>query len=430
MKPARTILLAVCVLVLASLACNPLGGSSDNATPTFPPTRTPGVANKPVATPVPEEATPAPTPMKATPAPDRSGSGVSLLLTNNAGIAIYFIYISPSDAGEWGEDWLGDQVLEPGMSRVITDIPPGTYDLKAEDGDSETVEIAWEVDLQENVPWTITGLVVLNVINESPDAIADVYVSSVDAADWGDDQLRDVTIEPGDGYTFRDISRGYYDMRATDANGDAIESAYNVPLFGQPDWTVIGRTPLADNAVLRFEDDFSDNHNNWGNVETEQTSYLAPANGAYCMQVKVASNTAWEWYEPFRTDEFIAEVKCYIDGPQDASCGLGFGPDGDNLYWFEISAYDQYYALFLLEDGEWQDQMIEWTKSYYINPNAPNYLSLERVDDVVTVFVNGVLLDSVGSNRFPEGRLGIGGATYDDPGATICLDDLKVWRLE
>ena len=74
--------------------------------------------------------------------------------------------------------------------------------------------------------------------------------------------------------------------------------------------------------------------------------------------------------------------------------------------------------------------LIEWTESKNINPNAPNFLSLERVDEIVSVFINGVLVGEVRSDRFPEGRVGLGGSTYDDPNATVCLDNLRVFRLE
>jgi hypothetical protein len=157
---------------------------------------------------------------------------------------------------------------------------------------------------------------------------------------------------------------------------------------------------------------------------------MRPANGEYCMLIKSDSFTAWEWYEPFTTDEFVAEVSCTTQGAEDASCGLGFGPDADNLYWFEVSASDQTFALFLLEDDVWQDQLVEWTMSHTIDPIRTNYLRLERVGGVVSLYVNSVLVGEADGARFPTGRIGIGGSTYEEDNATICLDNLRVWRLE
>jgi len=109
---------------------------------------------------------------------------------------------------------------------------------------------------------------------------------------------------------------------------------------------------------------------------------------------------------------------------------VGFGPDGDNLYWFEVSPYDQTYALFLLMNDEWQDSLVGWTESKNIYPDGWNYLSIERMDGMFSVFINGVLQASVASDHFPTGRIGLGGSTYDQGNARICLDNLRVWRLE
>jgi hypothetical protein len=157
---------------------------------------------------------------------------------------------------------------------------------------------------------------------------------------------------------------------------------------------------------------------------------MRPSDGEYCILIKISSFTAMEWYEPFRTDQFVAEVACYPQGAEDPSCGLGFGPDIDNIYWFEVSPYDQTFALFLREDASWQDNLLEWTTSQNIDPSRTNYLSMQRVGGVVSLFINGVLIGEVEDDRFPTGRVGIGGSTYSEGNATICLDNLRVWRLE
>jgi len=165
--------------------------------------------------------------------------------------------------------------------------------------------------------------------------------------------------------------------------------------------------------VLHLEEGFDDNRNNWGlDVETEKAFYMSPTDGEYCILIKGDNFTAWEFYKSFYTDEFVAEVACRLDGAKDASCGLGFGPDESNIYWYEISPFDQTFALFALEDGEWQDNLVAWTVSKNIIPNGVNYLSMERLEGVVNLYVNGVLVGRVDSDRFPTGRVGIGGSTY------------------
>jgi hypothetical protein len=408
-KNKHWILLAIAVLVAVTLACGPSGGM-------------PAVEEEPTAEPkatLPPADTPVPEPQEAT-----------LEITNDSGVDVWYVYLSPSEADEWGDDWLGDDVIGGGETYTIAGIPEGVYDVKAEDQDNEVIEVAWEVDFEGDMTWDIIGLASLEVFNESEGMIAYLYISPSDSASWGDDWLGDDVIDAGGSYVVGDIPRGTYDIQATDLDEESIEVVYNVDLSGEHTWTVVGKALLPDNAVLRFEDDFSDNRNNWAPEETENVFYMPPADGEYCMLIKPSQFMAWEWYEPFRTDEFVAEVACAIEGAEDPSCGLGFGPDGDNLYWFEVSPFDQTFALFLLEDEAWQDKLVDWTVSRNIDPDGPNYLSMERVGGVVSLYVNGVLVGQVDSDRFPTGRIGIGGSTYEEDNATICMDDLRVWRLE
>jgi hypothetical protein len=417
MKSVRWITVAIAVLMVATLSCGPTGGS----TPTEAPTAVlePTVAPTTTLKPTPEQA-------PATPSPE----GASLEITNNSDASVAAVYVSLSKSDEWGQDWLRGQEIGVGQSGTISGIPVGTYDLRAVDENDGVIEYGWNVKLDGAVPWMVTGLMTVKVTNRSSQPIAQLYVSSVDSTTWGDNVLGGDEITPMTSYVVRGLRRGSYDLKAAGPDEASIEVAYNVALYGEAEWTVTGVATMPDNAVLRFSEDFSDNRNNWGVVETEDTNYMAPADGEYCIRIKAADTTAWEWYEPFRTDEFIAQLQCYVDGDEDASCGLGYGPDGDNLYWFEVSAADQHYALFLLENDEWQDTPIDWTASTAINPAGPNWLSLQRVGGAVSLFINGVLVGEVRSDRFPEGRVGLGGATYDDANATICMDNLTVYRFE
>jgi hypothetical protein len=410
MKNIRRILLAGVVLALVVLACGPSG---ETPAPEMEPT----VEVKPTLPPV---DTPAPAPQ-----------GATLEIINNSGTELWYVYLSPGQADQWGEDWLGDHRIGDGETYVIEGIPEGTYDVKAEDENQEVVETWWNVDLGGKVTWTIVGLGSLEVINESDDTVAYLYISPSDSTSWGDDWLGGDMIQVGTSYVVDGIPRGVYDVKAADLDGNAVEILYNVSLYGQKTWTAVGKTPLPDDAVLRFEDDFQDNRNNWGlDTEDENVFYMRPADGEYCILIKSDNFTAWEWYEPFRTDEFVAEVACHLEGAEDASCGLGFGPDGDNLYWFEVSPFDQTFALFLLEDGTWQDTLVDWTVSRNIDPGGTNSLSMERVSGVVYLYVNGVFVGQVDSDRFPTGRVGLGGSTYEQGDGTVCLDNLRVWRLE
>jgi hypothetical protein len=58
----------------------------------------------------------------------------SVRIVNDTGEVIYFVYISPSESEEWGEDTLGGEILEPGQTVTIPLPAPvgggALYDVK------------------------------------------------------------------------------------------------------------------------------------------------------------------------------------------------------------------------------------------------------------------------------------------------------------
>jgi hypothetical protein len=269
----------------------------------------------------------------------------------------------------------------------------------------------------------------LEVNNQSDEIIAEVNISTTDSDTWGENWLGNVIIRPGESYRVTGISPDIYDIRPLNTDGEGMGILYSVPLDEDHTLTVYGIATLPANAELRFQDDFTDNRHNWGREgEGPLVTYYPPTNGEFCILIKDSYRIAWEWYEPFRPAEFFAEVKCSLDDA-DAECGLGFGPDGDNLFWFQVHPSEQEFGLDLLQNDAWQDPLIEWTTSYYIDPTGSNYLALGRVGNEISVYVNGILIGRVTRDIFPTGRIGIGGGTYDTGNVTACLDNLKVWQL-
>lgn len=80
---------------------------------------------------------------------------VRLLVVNDSSTEICYIYISPSSADDWGDDWMGDmESLPSGWSRIFY-VQPGVYDLQAADCDDNPLAEEYEVDLTEDVTWTL-----------------------------------------------------------------------------------------------------------------------------------------------------------------------------------------------------------------------------------------------------------------------------------
>ncbi len=90
---------------------------------------------------------------------------------------IYYIYVDPSDA-PWGEDRLGDEILEPGDSFTI-EVEPGTWDMQVEDVDGDTYTL-WQVEVgADGYDWNVT-------------------LDDIDS-DWDDQSTEAKTVETGEG---------------------------------------------------------------------------------------------------------------------------------------------------------------------------------------------------------------------------------------
>jgi hypothetical protein len=82
-------------------------------------------------------------------------TSATVTLNNNSGRTVCFVYISPSTQSTWGEDWLGPfDIVNSGFSYVFY-VPPGTYDLKAEDCSHGVIDIRWNVSLSGAYFWNV-----------------------------------------------------------------------------------------------------------------------------------------------------------------------------------------------------------------------------------------------------------------------------------
>ena len=435
-KWSSTTVLAVVALILSSLACSvPSGPAPTEPVPVVEPAAVPTAVPTALPTQVPPAEPPPTQPAPTKPVPTKAApvepiaEGATLEIINESGVDIWYIYISPSKSDSWGEDWLGDDIIRAGDTYVITGIPEGVYDVLVEDQDEGLLESWWTVDFAGEMTRNVSAMASLEVTNHSGSPIHYLHISPTDSDVWGDNWLGDVIIEPDMTYTVTGIPLDVYDIQARDGNDEEIETIFSVEVQGVWSWDVVGNTVLPSNAVIRFEDAFVDNRNEWGGTEDEDALYRTPADGEYCMMIYASDWTGWWWQDVPGTGDFVAEVGCRLDSGE-GGCGLGVGQDNDNMYWLEVSPYDQYYSLWMPVDDVWGDPLIEWSYSNHIDPSGTNHIQLSRIDGIVSVYVNSVLEGQVASDRLSTGSVMIGGAAYDTGNVEVCLDDLRVWRLE
>ena len=85
----------------------------------------------------------------------QSGTNVKLTVINDSSSEICFIFISPSSGDDWGDDWMGDmESLPPGGLRAFY-VKGNTYDMQAADCDENPLIEEYEVDLQDDLEWTL-----------------------------------------------------------------------------------------------------------------------------------------------------------------------------------------------------------------------------------------------------------------------------------
>jgi hypothetical protein len=77
----------------------------------------------------------------------------SVRIVNNTGYDIFYIYMSPSNSDDWGNDILGDGILKNGDTFTWALPYPlsmhNVYDIGMEDEDEDTY-IKWEVTITNN----------------------------------------------------------------------------------------------------------------------------------------------------------------------------------------------------------------------------------------------------------------------------------------
>ena len=83
----------------------------------------------------------------------------TIKIVNNTGSTIYYIFISPSESDIWGEELLGEDVLEDGQTFTCQLPEPlskvRVYDFGVEDEDGEAY-YKWDVTITNNAQIVFT----------------------------------------------------------------------------------------------------------------------------------------------------------------------------------------------------------------------------------------------------------------------------------
>ncbi len=128
-----------------------------------------------------------------------AGQTTDITFRNDTGVTIYFLYASEASADTWGQDLLGNQVMESGGSfraRVRGGGP--RFDIRAIDS-NENEYLVWEWDSTDSRIVRITlddfagsgasiradaAFAWLDIVNQTSYAIREVWIAPAQADDW------------------------------------------------------------------------------------------------------------------------------------------------------------------------------------------------------------------------------------------------------
>lgn len=162
-----------------------------------------------------------------------------LVVDNQTGTTICWLYVSATTDTEWGPDELGEGTLADGETFTVTGIEPGNYDLRADDCDGNVLSQDYDVAIDaEGATWTVEdNTVEFTVLNQSSAAICYLYLYPSGSEDWGPDQLGESVINAGESFTVFGIPPGSYDLQVQSCDDASLEDT-GLDLTGDFEYTI------------------------------------------------------------------------------------------------------------------------------------------------------------------------------------------------
>ena len=179
--------------------------------------------------------------------------------------------------------------------------------------------------------------------------------------------------------------------------------------------------PFEETARVFFADDFSANDRGW-TTDVNEARIWTYSDDQFSLQVLMDRWVAYTW-APIHAallDNAMVEVVAYKHtGSDDTEYGLIWGIDEDNYCLFTISAAGYYRVLFQ-KDGEWQQSLVGWTRSVFLNTGSDrNSLALEFIGNRIAIRANEHELASLESVFTGPLQVGIVGGTFERAAAPV-----------
>jgi hypothetical protein len=185
----------------------------------------------------------------------------------------------------------------------------------------------------------------------------------------------------------------------------------------------------ASSGQSLFHDDFSAPAGGWPQVAGPD-GRMGYQDGAYQMQVDRPNYDLWAFPGYSYRDVRIEVDATRLGGPQSNRFGLACRTrDQENFYFFIISS-DGYYAIGKVEAGVRRllgQDMMAYTTVILLG-NSTNHLRFDCVDQVLSGYVNGLLVAVTTDTEFRSGDAGLLAGTFDQAGLQVAFDNFVVYK--
>lgn len=192
--------------------------------------------------------------------------------------------------------------------------------------------------------------------------------------------------------------------------------------------TSIAESLVPSGGVL-YQDFFSNPQSGWG--ELKDTAGVAGyIDGAY--HIVINQDQVNLWTHPGKDFSTVHEEVSIMPfaGPKANRMGLICRLQNDkNFYFFVISA-DGYYGIGKIKDGQTSlltgDEMLPHNS--ILTGSQINRMRADCIGNLLTLYVNNVLVTSVQDGDFASGDVGILAGSFDQSGADIYFDNFVVYK--
>jgi hypothetical protein len=181
---------------------------------------------------------------------------------------------------------------------------------------------------------------------------------------------------------------------------------------------------------LYFYDDFSDIYSGW--PKSYESDFINEYyTGGYRMVENLANITSWVYPDVDSTKDMIVEVDATRhNGPDENNMGVICRFQNDERFYYGVVSSDGYYGIIkraLHELNVIGGEYLEYSDFIY-QGSTTNHIRLECIGNILTLYVNGHLLDQQSDSDYAYGTVGLIIATYDTPGTDILFDNFTVYK--